>query len=76
MRIKNQSYILCSKGVERTTGKLLTTVMKEVLGPVGCHLAVLSGPNHAEEIGRNLPARFCIKYRGFRGGYYTSKSIM
>ena len=53
---KNQSYILCSKGVERTTGKLLTTVMKEVLGPVGCHLAVLSGPNHAEEIGRNLPA--------------------
>ena len=30
--------------------------MKEVLGPVGCHLAVLSGPNHAEEIGRNLPA--------------------
>ena len=53
---KNQAYILCSKGVERTSGKLLTTVMKEVLGSVGCNLAVLSGPNHAEEIGRNLPA--------------------
>lgn len=53
---KEQSYILCSKGVERTTGKLLTTVMREVLDPVGCHLAVLSGPNHAEEIGRDLPA--------------------
>ena len=53
---KEQSYILCSKGVERTTGKLLTTVMREVLGAVGCNLAVLSGPNHAEEIGRDLPA--------------------
>ena len=64
------------KRVERTTGKLLTTVMKEVLGPVGCHLAVLSGPNHAEEIGRNLPAASVLSTEGFRGGYYTSKSIM
>ena len=53
---KNQAYILCSKGVERTSGKLLTTVMKEVLATIGCNLAVLSGPNHAEEVGRNLPA--------------------
>ena len=30
--------------------------MREVLGTVGCNLAVLSGPNHAEEIGRDLPA--------------------
>ena len=30
--------------------------MKEELSSVGCHLTVLSGPNHAEEIGRNLPA--------------------
>ena len=29
---------------------------REVLGTVGCNLAVLSGPNHAEEIGRDLPA--------------------
>ena len=54
---KEQSYILCSKGVERTTGKLLTTVMSEVLGTVGCNLAVLSGPNHAEEI------EMCIRDR-------------
>lgn len=31
---KNQAYILCSKGVERTSGKLLTTVMKEVLATI------------------------------------------
>ena len=30
--------------------------MKEVLATIGCNLAVLSGPNHAEEVGRNLPA--------------------
>ena len=53
---KDQIYVLCSKGVERNTGKLLTTVMKEELASIGCHLTVLSGPNHAEEIGRNLPA--------------------
>jgi len=53
---KDQIYVLCSKGVERESGKLLTTVMKEELSSVGCHLTVLSGPNHAEEIGRNLPA--------------------
>lgn len=53
---KEQSYVLCSKGVERTTGKLLTTVMSEILGSVGCNLAVLTGPNHAEEVARNLPA--------------------
>ena len=44
------------KRCKRTTGKLLTTVMREVLGPVGCNPVVLSGPNHAEEIGRDLPA--------------------
>ncbi|MDU2165968.1 MAG: NAD(P)H-dependent glycerol-3-phosphate dehydrogenase [Veillonella sp.] len=56
--IKGADIILMvtPKGVERTTGKLLTTVMREVLGTVGCNLAVLSGPNHAEEIGRDLPA--------------------
>ncbi|WP_295994822.1 NAD(P)H-dependent glycerol-3-phosphate dehydrogenase [uncultured Veillonella sp.] len=53
---KDQIYVLCSKGVERESGKLLTTVMKEELYSIGCHLTVLSGPNHAEEIGRNLPA--------------------
>ena len=27
-----------------------------VLATIGCNLAVLSGPNHAEEVSRNLPA--------------------
>ena len=49
-------FVLASKGVERETGKLLTTVMTEELEGSGCHIAVLSGPNHAEEVGRGLPA--------------------
>lgn len=53
---KEQIFVLCSKGVERETGKLLTTVMTEELAGTGCHIAVLTGPNHAEEVGRNLPA--------------------
>lgn len=57
---KNQIFVLCSKGVEQSTGKLLTTVVEEELRGKGTHLVALSGPNHAEEIARNLPAAAVI----------------
>ncbi|MEP4079481.1 NAD(P)H-dependent glycerol-3-phosphate dehydrogenase [Haloferula sp.] len=44
--------ISCAKGIERGTGDRMSVILKEVFpnNPV----AVLSGPNHAEEIARNL----------------------
>ena len=45
--------VVCSKGVERGTGKLMTEVLNEVLP--GRPLAVLSGPTFALEVGRGLP---------------------
>ena len=47
--------VLCMKGVEADTGKVPAEVFRDELGP-GKPLAVLSGPNHAEEVVRGVPA--------------------
>jgi len=44
-----------SKGLEEGTGLLPSQVIQEVLEPPG-PLVVLSGPSHAEEVARGLPA--------------------
>ncbi len=44
----------CTKGIEKGTGLRMTEILTEVLPGRGT--AVLSGPNHAEEIGRRLAA--------------------
>ncbi len=48
----------CTKGIEKETGMRMTEILHQVLpaNPV----AVLSGPNHAEEIGRRLAAAAVI----------------
>ena len=52
----NVILALCSKGMERETGKTLTEAIREALGDTEARLVVLSGPNHAEEVARDLPA--------------------
>lgn len=52
--------VICSKGIERHSGKRLSEVAHEVVGHKTGHIAILSGPNHAEEIGRDLPAATVI----------------
>ncbi|MCH4184121.1 MAG: NAD(P)-dependent glycerol-3-phosphate dehydrogenase [Eggerthellaceae bacterium] len=51
--------IICSKGVEAESGMLATQVFASELGNEQ-RLAVLSGPNHAEEIIKGLPAATVI----------------
>lgn len=46
--------VLVSKGIEKDTGLLLSQVVEEELG-TDCPLVVLSGPSHAEEVGRHVP---------------------
>ena len=46
--------VSCSKGVERDTVRRPSEILREVLGPRP--IAVLSGPNHAEELARGAPA--------------------
>lgn len=51
----------CSKGIERDTGLRMTQILEEFFprNPI----AVLSGPNHSEEIARELPGAAVIGSR-------------
>lgn len=53
--LKNDKAILvsCAKGIERSTGERMSEILHEVLP--NQPLAVLSGPNHAEEFAVGLP---------------------
>lgn len=43
-----------SKGIEKSTSLRLSQVIEEEVGE-HCHVVVLSGPSHAEEVGRGIP---------------------
>ncbi len=51
--------IVLSKGIEADTGNTMVDILIEELGGSE-RIAVLSGPNHAEEISRELPAATCV----------------
>ena len=51
--------IILSKGVEPGTSMLMTDILYEVLGNPS-RVAALSGPNHAEEVGRGVPSATVI----------------
>lgn len=51
--------IVCSKGVEEGSGLLPVEVFEAELGNVA-RLAVLSGPNHAEEVVKGIPSATVI----------------
>ncbi len=53
--LKNeQILVICSKGIEQQTGKLISQVVAEVAP--SSRIAVLSGPSFATEVARGLPA--------------------
>lgn len=56
---KDQPVVICSKGIEIETGKLLVPVAQEVLGAKH-PIAVMTGPTFASEIARNMPAAVTI----------------
>lgn len=49
-----QPLVLCSKGIEQASGKLISQVVEEVVPRP--QIAVLSGPSFAAEVARGLPA--------------------
>ncbi|MCW3491512.1 NAD(P)H-dependent glycerol-3-phosphate dehydrogenase [Dethiobacter alkaliphilus] len=51
---KETIVISCAKGLEEKTYQRMTQILQEELPH--CHAAVLSGPNHAEEVGRKIPS--------------------
>jgi glycerol-3-phosphate dehydrogenase (NAD(P)+) len=56
--IGSQSFLVnTAKGLELSSGKRMSQVFSDVLGEdrIKQYYGVLSGPSHAEEVGRNLP---------------------
>lgn len=54
----NLPAVICSKGIEQSTGKLLSTVIHETLPEV--KVAVLSGPAFASEVSIGLPTAVTV----------------
>ncbi len=54
--------VLCSKGIEISSGKLMSDVVKEILP--NTPIAILSGPNFAHEIATGKPAATTLACEG------------
>jgi len=50
--------VICAKGIEQASGRLLTEVLRETLPDAIC--AVLSGPSFAADVARGLPTAVTI----------------
>ncbi|WP_197029550.1 NAD(P)H-dependent glycerol-3-phosphate dehydrogenase [Butyrivibrio sp. AE3004] len=55
---RHQIIVNCSKGIESETLMLMSDVILDELP--GSDVAVLSGPSHAEEVGKNLPTSIVV----------------
>ncbi len=54
----NQIVVSATKGIEHSTSKRMSRVIEDELGKI--KVAVLSGPNHAEEVSRKMPTASVI----------------
>lgn len=57
----NKPIVICAKGIEQTSGKLMSAVLTEILPDAP--LAVLSGPSFASEVARGLPTAVTLACR-------------
>jgi len=55
---KEQIIVNCSKGIEKDSLMLMSDVILDELP--GSEVTVLSGPSHAEEVGKNLPTTIVV----------------
>jgi glycerol-3-phosphate dehydrogenase (NAD(P)+) len=57
-----QPLVICAKGIEKGSGKLVTEVAAQSLP--GTALAILSGPSFARDVARGLPTAVTIAAKG------------
>lgn len=57
--IKNQTFVLCMKGLETGSGRRLSQIAREELDP-SCNVAVWIGPGHVQEFYRGNPSCMVI----------------
>lgn len=74
--LNDKMYIVCcSKGLEKSTGKRMSDVLLEELQGVTEHIAILSGPNHAEEVAINLPSTTVIGTPNVEDGIFIRDAL-
>lgn len=69
---KEVILVICSKGIEQTSLKLISEVIEEFLPN---KVAVFSGPNFALEVAKGLPAISCIASANKNLAPYLSESL-
>lgn len=67
------TIIICSKGIEQGSLKLLGEIVEEVLP--NCEYAILSGPNFANELDQGLPAATTIACKWDKMGEKIIKDL-
>ena len=70
---KDIPVIICSKGIEKTTGMLMSEVFNEILPQNP--LAVLSGPTFAKEVAENLPTAVTLASESNQLGEDLTKTL-
>jgi glycerol-3-phosphate dehydrogenase (NAD(P)+) len=63
-----------AKGIENGTGSRMSEVITEVLKTE--HIVVLSGPSHAEEVGREIPTAVVVASRQAEHAVLAQKAFM
>jgi len=72
---KEMIIVSCSKGLDRSSGMRISELMVDCLGHITSNLVILSGPNHAEEIGRDLPAATVVASRNIAASKTVQKAL-
>ena len=62
MQAYPRDLVLCSKGIEQSTGRMMNDVAREIAP--GAQIAVLSGPTFAHEVAAGLPAAVTLACGG------------
>ncbi len=70
---KNQIIVSATKGIEHSTSKRMSQVIEDELG--NAKIAVLSGPNHAEEVSRKMPTASVVASKDKRTGKIAAEFI-
>jgi glycerol-3-phosphate dehydrogenase (NAD(P)+) len=71
---KGQIIVNCAKGIEESTLMVMSDVIRDVLPEAD--VAVLSGPSHAEEVGRGMPTTIVVGARKRETAEYLQNVFM
>ena len=68
-----QPLVMCAKGIEQSSGKLMGDVVRETLPQA--QLAALSGPSFASDVARGLPAALTLACRNENMGRNLTEAL-